>query len=136
MAKFVNLTPHEIRVVRKDGSELRLPPSGRVARLRTVSVPVGEVEGVPIVRTELGHLNKSPKRLPGLSREGVLYSISDLLAEDLPEPQEGVFYIVSSMVAEALSWRKDLLAPDTSPASAVRDEQGRIVGIRRFQVFW
>ena len=33
MAKFVNLTPHEIRVVKKDGSELRLPPSGQVARV-------------------------------------------------------------------------------------------------------
>jgi len=111
MTKFVNLTPHEIKVVRKDGSELRLPPSGQVARVMTASVPVSEVDGVEVVRTEFGAV------------------------EGVPEPREGVYYIVSSMVAQALSWRSDVLAPDTSPASAVRDEQGRIVGIRRFQVF-
>jgi len=71
--RFVNLTPHAINVVQPNGDVLTIPPSGRIARVKTYSVPAGEVAGIPVVRVEYGDI------------------------EGLPEPQPGTVYIVSTM---------------------------------------
>lgn len=41
-------------------------------------------------------------------------------------------FSVSSLVAQAVVGREDVVAPDTGP-TAIRDEAGRIVAVRRFQ---
>lgn len=105
---LVNLTPHEIVVRREDGSELRVPPSGVVARVTATAEPVGTLAGVPVVSTRYGEI------------------------EDLPAPRAGVQYIVSSLVRMAAPGRADLVSPDTGPESAIRDDDGRIVAVRRF----
>ena len=105
----INLTPHKIVV--RDGETVVFPPSGTVARVSAVSKEVGTVNGIPVVRTEFGAV------------------------EGVPEPKPNTIYIVSSVVAQALKERRDLVAPDTGPQSAIRDENGRIVGIKRFQIF-
>jgi hypothetical protein len=109
----VNLTPHAINVVQPNGDVLTIPPSGQVARVKTYSVPAGEVAGIPVVRVEYGDI------------------------EGLPEPQPGTVYIVSTMVILALRAkgirRNDVVSPDTSPESVVRDEKGNIIGVKRFQ---
>ena len=108
--KIKNLTPHEIKVVGEDGEvKMVIPPSGQVARVRAEQKVVGEIDGVPVVKTVFGDV------------------------EGLPEPREGVVYIVSSLVAQAVREREDVVAPDTSPLGAVRDADGRIVGVKRFQ---
>ena len=109
-AEFVNLTPHLIRVFKDNGEIIEIPPSGIVARVRTETVKVGEIDGIDVVATRFGEV------------------------ENLPPPQEGVIYIVSTLVLSAITDRYDVVAPDTSPQSAIRDESGRIVGVRRFQV--
>ena len=105
MTKLVNLTPHEIVLVRGD-ARIVIPPSGVVARVATARRVVAtlEVDGVeiPVNRVEFGQV------------------------ENLPEPSEGTFYLVSSLVAQALPGREDLLVPDDT----VRDERGQIVGAR------
>src|SRR5690606_38532227 len=68
---IVNLTPHEIVVRREDGSDLRIPPSGVVARVTATAEPVGTIAGVPVVSTRYGEI------------------------ECLPAPRAGVQYIVS-----------------------------------------
>src|SRR5690606_32558987 len=105
---LVNLTQHDIVVRREDGSELRVPPSGVVARVTVTAEPVGTFAGVPVVRTRYGEV------------------------EDLPAPRGGVQYIVSSLVRNAATGRTDLISPDTGPESAIRDDDGRIVAVRRF----
>ncbi len=52
----------------------------------------------------------------------------------LPDPKEGVLYIVSQMVLASplLEGRHDVIAPDTGPGSAVRDNKGIIIGVCRF----
>ena len=67
------------------------------------------INGIPIVRNTLGPV------------------------VGLPEPEEGVTLVVPFMICQACPDRKDLYAPDTTPASVVRDENGRIVGVRRLQ---
>ena len=105
---LVNLTPHEIVVRREDGSELRIPPSGVVARVTATAESVGTLAGVPVVSTRYRKI------------------------EDLPAPRGGVQYIVSSLVRMAATGRADLVSPDTGTESAIRDDAGRIVAVRRF----
>lgn len=110
--KLVNLTPHKISVFLPNGEKTEIEPSGTVARVQARSVEIGTVEGIPVVRTEFGAV------------------------DGLPEPQPNTIFIVSTLVAQALKGKRhDIVAPDTSPQSAIRDENGRIMGIKRFQTF-
>ena len=115
--KLVNLTPHEVVVYDASGNlVLKVPPSGRVARVATKEERVGTINGVPVYRTTYTEV------------------------EGLPEPEPGTVYIVSLLVLQALQARRvqrsDVVAPNTSPTpnGAVRDAQGRIVGVRSFVV--
>lgn len=105
---FVNLTPHAI-VVRIDGQPDRtFAPSGKVARLAEESTVCENIDGIPRVMTKY---------------TGVV---------NLPSPVVGTTYIVSGFVAQQCPTRDDVVAPDTGPASVVRDEAGKIVAVRRF----
>jgi hypothetical protein len=109
--KLVNLTPHEVVVLDANNVVLRVPPSGQVARVAVKEELVGTVNGVPVYRTTYGAI------------------------EGLPEPEQGTIYIVSLLVLQAMAGkRSDLVAPNTSPTplGAVRDAQGRIIGVRSF----
>lgn len=111
---LVNLTPHEISIANEAGEIIAtIPPSGQVARITTcqavaekINLPHGEVE---VVATVFGQ------------------------PEGIPQAEIGTRYVVSSLVAQA-SNRQDLIAPDTGP-TAVRDGNGRIIAVRRFQKF-
>ena len=111
--KMINLTPHTVNVCDENGSAMRsIEPSGKVLRLPTRAYAAGELDGIPLVR---------------LSYEE---------PEDLPPVEDGTIYIVSSLMLEPLAamGRRDFVAPDTSPGSVVRDEGGRITGVKRFIV--
>lgn len=101
---IINCTPHPVKV-----GDRTFEPSGVVPRVGTVVLNCGTLEGITVVRTEFGEV------------------------EGLPEPVFGQDYIVSGVVLAALKGsRPDVIAPDTSPASAVRNESGQIVGVKRF----
>lgn len=114
--KLVNVTPHEIVIRPTDGQEIRLPPSGTVARVDTVQQDAGlaivDDALITIVSTRFGNI------------------------VDLPPPEEGVLYVASTLVAQAAAerGRRDVVAPDTGP-TAIRDEAGRIVAVRRLQTW-
>jgi len=153
MPEVVNLTPHPIRVRAEDGTEVVIPPSGKVARVKPKQVQVSSValEGyrdneddeivIPVVKTELGEV----EGLPPYSCLNCKYHKNNH-GECDPDADPFVpyqckhfepvtLYIVSTLVAQACKGRKDVVAPDTSPESVVRDESGQIVAVRRFQVF-
>lgn len=98
---LVNLTPHEITVITDDGKEIKIPPSGRIARILTKDEKVGEVNGISMYETKLVEV------------------------QDLPEPMPNTLFIVSVVVAEKVR-RSDVLAP----YSLVRDENGTVKGCR------
>ena len=113
--EIINLTPHEIIIVSEDGEEImRIPPSGQVARVSVKSEVVGEINGVKVRKVVYG----------------------DIVG--LPEPRENTFYVVSTIVLLALRekgiYRRDLIAPDTNPDSVIRDPQGRVIGVKYFQI--
>jgi len=121
--KFINLTPHPINLVDPATNKvfLTIPPSGKVARVKTMQKTVktidfdlnGYLTSVDIKKTEYGEI------------------------ENLPEPQPNTIYIVSTIVLVALRdkgiKRDDIVAPDTTPNSVVRDEKGNIIGVKGFQ---
>ena len=118
MRKFVNLTPHEIKIITSEGKEIIIPPSGKVLRLEEEDKAIGDIDGIEVVRRTF--------KVPTAAKEMF----------DDPE----AIYIVSLPALMALKTvHKEhpelmdivtICAPDTG-AGAVRDEQGRIIGTRR-----
>ena len=112
--ELVNLTPHDVVLFSTEGDEViaTIPASGTVARVavehRISESVVFDGFSVDIVNTEYGRV------------------------ANLPD-EDGPTYIVSSIVLMAIGdTRSDVVAPDTSSVSVVRDNEGRIVGVRRF----
>ena len=102
---LVNMTPHELNIVIDDEVTIAVAPSGIVPRVSTKIEKIAD----GIVTTKMGDV------------------------EGLPEMVPGKLLIVSSLV-KAASGRDDLVSPDTSPTGAVRDDNGRIIGVRGIAV--
>ena len=105
---FINLTPHEIVMKVNDVDGLiKVPPSGEVLRLDEDVQEWSTIEKIPVVTKT--------------------YRI-----ENLPDEKPGVWYLVSSMVlAYVPVARVDFLAPDTGVGSAIRNEKGQIIAVKR-----
>jgi hypothetical protein len=103
---FVNLTPHDITIIREGKESLNIKASGTVARAEQRREQVGTVDGVPVNHVVYGK------------------------TIGLPAPQDGVAYIVSSLTAQAVKAtepsRRDVYITD----DAVRDTDGHIIGCR------
>lgn len=100
---MINLTPHAITLQRPDGSRVTFPPSGNLARVSTVEVTVGEIDGIPVISRTMGE------------------------AQGLPENGEPC--LVSAMVLSAVPGRQGVYAPDSGP-TAIR-ENGQVVAVTR-----
>lgn len=120
MTRVLNLTPHPVNIYREEEVVLTIPPSGTVARatMSNIELPPLQIDNASIPTITISY-------------DGV---------EGLPDPDSVDFIIVSSIVASVIKsnkslydvWRGKILVPDTSPASVVRDNDGRILGVRRF----
>lgn len=101
-----NLTPHAATVMSNDGEVVATFPSEGVARAAQADVQVGEINGIPIVKTTFGEV------------------------VDLPAPEEGVYLIISIITlnaARAGGRSTDDLLITSGP---VRDDSGRIIGCK------
>lgn len=114
--EIVNLTPHEVNVMRSASEMQSFPPSGTVARLIEKSEP-GEaiISGMAY--------GSSP-----IQTRYITYGV----IANLPDPKEDTLYIVSALVGPiaAQLGRHDCIAPDTG--RAIRDEKGSILGVPGF----
>ena len=120
-----NCTPHAI-TVRPDGDSdgVTIPPSGIIPRVTVSTVSYGEINHDSLMVTPAGKFTET------LHLPVVRTTFGQV--EGLPDAEGGVWLVVSSVVLAALQGsRPDCVAPDTSPASAIRDGAGRIVGVRR-----
>lgn len=106
---LVNCTQHDVVIHKEDGTVVVLEPSGLVPRVNSETTEIGSVNGIPIVQSKLTDV------------------------DDIPDPKPNTIYIVSSFVSASLPNRNDVLSPDTSPQSVIRDESGRIIGVKRLQ---
>ena len=119
--KLVNLTPHEIKI-----NDLIIEPSGDVARLEEVLV-----DDMPFEKLKIPVVTPSRKesKIVGLPETPKNVNWD---GEYVTTPVTTVF-VTSRMVAEAAQ-RPDVMCPDTGP-TALRDENGHIVGVKRLIAF-
>lgn len=115
MARYLNLTPHEIAFHHSDGRVEIFPSDGRLI-LRPEKRKPYIFDGYPVVQ---------PSTDP---------TVSGLPAPDAQGSEE-IILIVSRYAAEWVSlwWNGEVLVPDTSKESAIRDNNYRIVGVRRWE---
>lgn len=100
---IVNLTPHPINFLDGDNNPiLTVEPSGTIARAKQTRTMCGTVAGIPVNQCAYGTV------------------------QGLPEPAKETIYIVSAITAQACPEREDVYIVDDS----VRDETGRIIGVR------
>ena len=109
---LINLTPHSVTIRKPDDTVITIPPSGSIARVESFEEPRPDTEGIPTIRRMWGGINL------GTTIE------------------EGNIYIVSTLVLDAVQDETDplakvLVAPDTGQ-TAVRDDRGQIVEVKRF----
>jgi len=107
--RLINLTPHPLNLMGDEG-ELVIPPSGRIARAREE-------------RELIEYLILEGRKIP-------VYKVRYGEVIDLPPPEPGVIYVVSSITAQAVA-RTDPGRDDVViPGDPVRDQEGRIIGMR------
>jgi len=137
--RLINLTPHDVVIITDKGKEIKIPPSGFIARITTrqevteylsIDDPEEIVE-IPVVKTEFSEIHGVPLACENCKRYDECEWYKEKMICHVQKPEE--YYIVSTLVAIALSGRKDILAPDTSPNGVVRDKYGNIKGVKRFQ---
>lgn len=104
--RIVNLTPHPINFLDAGNRAILTVPSSGVARAAQSRETIGWVEldgmTLPVTRSKFGAV------------------------EGLPAEQDDVIYVVSALTAQAVPEREDVFIVDDS----VRDENGRIIGVR------
>jgi hypothetical protein len=105
----VNLCAHDIVLCNnaEESPFAVIRPTGRLCRVETMTIGGNWIGSIPYAEVVSGDIR------------------------GLPEPRDGVVYVVSSLVAQRCPDRKDVFAPDTSPAGAVRDAWGNIIGVKR-----
>lgn len=108
--KIINLTPHKVCIYDECEVITHTFESQGVARVNVEQGIFDEINGIDVCRT--------------------MYS--DTVG--LPDIQKDTFYIVSIIVMQNNPSRYDLICQDTSPTSTVRDNDGRIMGVKRFMV--
>lgn len=107
---LLNYTPHEIRLVGADGSEILLPSAG-VARVASTPAEVSfSVDGIPV------HGKDMMGQVGGL-----------------PLPVPGVWVVVSAVVGSAPHGRDDLLVLGTGPQDGAIRKDGQVWGVTRLK---
>jgi len=119
--RVVNLTPHEITLQLPDGRRVSIPPSGKVFRLKELDEPA------PSLKVEAEGEE--------LEVEVVRRSFEVTNFEELFE-DENLVAIISlpaliTLRQAGVKTRAIVVAPDTG-ATAIRDERGQVVAVRRF----
>ena len=105
MAKFVNLTPHSVNIVREDGTLLDIPSEG-IARCEQYETVVRVVDGIKITKQRFGEV------------------------VDLPNPVPGTIFIVSRIVATAVPNRTDVVCP----GPLLRNNDGQPIGCKGLSI--
>ncbi len=111
---LINVTHRPITIVDNQGNEvLTLNPSGVIVG---ASIQPEVLEVISTFNEEI---------------EIVTYRYTDI--SGLPDPKPDTMYVVTYAVLQALEdSRIDVIAPDTSPTSIIR-QNGRVIGVQRLR---
>lgn len=114
---LINLTPHPITLVDRDGNVLQtLPASGWELRLSSSTVPVGNVAGWPTSKTAFGTAEVVQSK-GWNGQEKPEFGVAEF---------EGAstYFVVSMLAKSAYPNASNLFVP----AEVVRDSNGQILG--------
>lgn len=102
--KFVNLTNH---IIHEATTNTIIYPSGKIARIKTLTHTHAQYAGIPIYKSNLG------------------------VIQGLPKPKKDTVYIVSSLALNTVPKnRKDVVAP----GNVIRDNKGNPVSCIGFKI--
>ena len=131
MEKVLNLTPHDV-VIYKDNKPVAVFPSAGSIRLTEKVGKVNPVAGIPTVITEFNGVSVV------LAQEFCTQVQDDVVIVSLPVLQatkENPF--IREKIKKVLKDKniilKTIVAPDTGNDSVVKDNKGRIIGVKRFR---
>lgn len=106
---LVVLMPHDLKIFNENDEIIQEIESTGDARVSEVITKETQIDGLTFVSKRYENAN-------------------------LPPVQDGTMLIVSKIVQDAHPERQDLVVPDTGPDSCVRDDEGRIMGVKRLQL--
>ena len=106
----INLCPHPLSIMDKDGEVRDFPKCEAPARVSQSEEVVGNILGVEITKQKFGKV------------------------ANLPEPKEGTYLIVSRLVAAAARDEGRDISDLLIPGPGIRDDQGNIIGAKGFSV--
>jgi hypothetical protein len=114
---FVNLTNKPIIILGEENQELLRLPEGR--HVVNAGIVVNIVE-------------RHETTTGGSVKVATVSYQADI--SEIPDPKKDTYYVVKYAVLKALNnSRADVVAPDTSPDSIVKDGlTGKIIGVKRF----
>lgn len=120
MAGFINLTPHEIKILENGAVKMVIPPNGKSLRIACEFVEAYKKYDVTMYRAEYGDFVV------------VENANTDNRTIGLPPHLPEFIYIVSGQCLEALrdSNRRDFAAP----GELIRDEKGQPIGCKGLKV--
>jgi len=116
MKRVLNMTPHQITIQTGDGRRIDIPPAGKIFRLAEEDQLAGTVS------------------LDGVEVEVVKRTFEVTNCEELLDSDAVVIVSLPALMAlrqAGIQVRAIVVAPDTG-ATAIRDERGQIVAVRRF----
>ena len=112
--KIVNLTPHDIKVIKKDGSILEFKSEGSIRVIEEVEV-LGEIAGIKVIK----------KRYSKVS-DNEIEKLKEILKD------ENTIVIVSLLAGRYLRTDERLTEEEKKKiyflSNTVRDEQGKVIG--------
>ena len=135
---FVNRTSHDINIMVPGKETITLPKDHSPIRITVNKRWKGEWGGIEFVSSEYSERDIADTIESCLAFAGRGFNVS--FNGHNQENEEVHFFVVSRMVIDAIahSGHKDryhaleyLVAPDTAPSSVVRDDNGRVIGVRR-----
>lgn len=130
MARIINLTPHAVNIIAKDGSVKATYPSEGVARATQHAEVIGELNGVELVSMKFGETVDLPA--PAKTCDiGWPCSQPHLSCEGCPDAEK-VYYIVSIITANAAKANGRSTDDLIITADPVRNDEGQIIGCERF----
>ena len=106
---FINATPHELNIIREDGSVLTLSPSGHVVRVGTDRILKGERDGVQFYDAVYGIVEYDGLNVVDIIDNGDIVVVSALALAALP-----------------LSFASNFV----SPGDLVRNDEGQPIGCK------
>ena len=127
--EYVNLTPHPITLI-EDAGSVTIEPCGTFERIHMVTQP-SVADTLPA-----GTVVQRPQDVAALHER--LSLRLNQQGWELQDPSGvDIVLIVAGMVLDTIDPASTLaryvVAPDTGVESAVRDDAGQIVGVRRFR---